>query len=100
MCAERRADFFVAHDCGNFIVHVAHRDFVMLTIVGVNTVSGQDDRPISLVGVDGGCANASVGIDAGEDDGVGSEPGKSFVKSGSVKRAVPFLHHDGICWSD
>jgi hypothetical protein len=93
---ERRADLFVAHDCGNFVVHVAQGYIVMFTVVGVDTVSGQDYPPVSLVGVNGGGANASVGVDAGEDNGVGPEPGEGFVESGSVKCAIPFLREDDV----
>ena len=73
---------------------------MMFRVVGVNAVFGEDYRPISLVGVDGGGANARVSVDAGKDDGIGPEPGKNFVKSGSVKRAVPSLHQDGVGWCD
>ena len=68
----------------------------MFPVVGVDAVCGQDYRPVSLVCVNGCRANASVGIDPGQDDRIRFEAGKYFVESGSVKRAVPFLDYDKI----
>jgi hypothetical protein len=76
------------------------RDFVMFPVVGVDAVRCQDYRPISLVCVDSGCANTGVGIDPCQEDRVGAEAGKRLVKVGSVERAVPFLDHDNIGWSN
>src|SRR3984957_4113121 len=97
---ERRADFFIAHDCGNFVVHVAQGYIVMFPVVGVDTVSDQGEQQVLLVGVNGGGANASVGVDAREDNGVWLESGEDFVESGSVKCAIPFLHEDDVICGD
>src|ERR1700687_1667526 len=88
ICAgKRRPDLFVAQKRGYFVLHVPQRDFVLFPVVGVDTVCGQDYRPVSLVRVNGCRANASVGIDPSHDDRIRFEAGKYFVQTGSVKRA-------------
>jgi hypothetical protein len=68
----------------------------MFPVVGVDAVSCQDYGPISLVGVDNGCADAGMGIDSGHDDRIGFETGECLVQSGPVKRAVALLDDDNI----
>ena len=74
--SERGPDFLVAHDRGNLVLHVAHGDFVMFGIVRCNAVRSQNYRPIPLAGVNGCGANAGVGVDPGQDDRIGTKPGK------------------------
>src|SRR5208282_5324087 len=64
---------------------------MMLPIVRVNAVRGKDHSPISLVSIDGGGTNASMGINPCENDRIRQEMRQSLVKNCAVEGAVSLL---------
>jgi len=71
---------------------------MMLAVIRVDTIRCENDRPVALIGVNGGRANAGVRVNSRQNHGVGLEQGKLFVQTCAIKSTVALLDDDRLRW--
>ena len=96
ICGKRCANFLIGHDRGDFVLHVFHRNIMMLWVVGIDTVCRHNDFPVALVRINRRHTDAGVRVDPGENQHVGPQSAKHLVELGTEKSAVSLLDHDRV----
>src|SRR5208283_1686776 len=73
---------------------------VVFLVIRPNTVRRQDNRPISLVGINGGRANTGMRVNTGKNDRIGTESFEQPVEVCAIEGAVAFLDHNRVTFVD
>src|SRR5689334_12838485 len=96
ICGQSGANLLVAHNRGDFVLHITQRHLMVLLVVGTNAVGCQNNLPVSLIGINRCHADAGMRVNSSEDKRIGTQSMEHLFKISSVECAVSFLDDHGI----
>ena len=89
-------NFLVRHEGCDVVVEVASSDLVVLRVVGVDAIAGDEHIKIALKGIDRRRTDASMGIDSCNNESEGLAGREELIQVGAKEGAIALLDDDDI----